>query len=300
MEFIEDKYFSESNDHLSATHSILVDDTRDSAREKFNKKINRTRILMDIKFAQAAQFQGNYKLALNKLEQTQSILKSQSQHIIDLKITWNHCYLRTHLARAKFTNDTNESLQIFFNAAALKQIVKYDRNDEFILRKDLFQNQQILHADFTKFLIDSFITCENGDSDFFNRIKNDTKKRTQLNDYIGDFSTFDQVVVKLLNHGIDSLSKIDGSLELALYCDYFLRQVENEENSKQDTFALNQIELIKSEYPTMVVKQLLNAIRLNSYEARQRFPRLLQIVELYSSQTLLDTFIKSVSFTTIL
>jgi DNA-dependent protein kinase catalytic subunit len=39
-----------------------------------------------------------------------------------------------------------------------------------------------------------------------------------------------------------------------------------------------------------VVEHLLNAIRLNSYEARKRFPRLLQIVELYTEKTL-DEFI---------
>ena len=52
--------------------------------------------------------------------------------------------------------------------------------------------------------------------------------------------------------------------------------------------------MIKNEFPLTVVEQLLNAIRLNSYEARQRFPRLLQIVELYSDQTI-ETFIKSTS-----
>lgn len=51
--------------------------------------------------------------------------------------------------------------------------------------------------------------------------------------------------------------------------------------------------MIKEEFPQIVVKQLLNAIRFNSYEARQRFPRLLQIVELYNDQTL-KIFIESV------
>lgn len=38
---------------------------------------------------------------------------------------------------------------------------------------------------------------------------------------------------------------------------------------------------IRADFPAIVIEQLLNAIRLGSYEARQRFPRLLQIVSLY-------------------
>lgn len=105
-----------------------------------------------------------------------------------------------------------------------------------------------------------------------------------------------------MEHGVASLKKIDyelkGSLELALYCDYFLRLVENEEEiesneTKQIGFSSETKAKIKSEYPLLIVKQLLNAIKLNSYDARQRFPRLLQIVELYSDQTI-DAFIESV------
>ena len=172
---------------LSDTHSILIsgDDARDLARDQFNKKLFRTKIQMDIKFAQAAQFQGNYRLALTKLDQTQSILKSQSQHVNDLKIVWNHCYLRTHLSRAKFVNDPLEALNIFFNASTLKQIVKFDSNDEFLINSELHFTHQLLHSDFTKFLIDAFIACDSKDSQFFTQsILNDTKKCSQLKAYL--------------------------------------------------------------------------------------------------------------------
>lgn len=99
-----------------------------------------------------------------------------------------------------------------------------------------------------------------------------------------------------MKKGIESLTEIDhelkGSLELALYCDYFLRLVENEETTQK---VLLTETYIKNEYPVMIVKHLLNSIRLNSYEARQRFPRLLKIVELYTNQAI-DVFIKSVLY----
>lgn len=43
---------------------------------------------------------------------------------------------------------------------------------------------------------------------------------------------------------------------------------------------------IKEEFPRIIVKNLLTAIRFGSYEAQQRFPRLLQIVSAYPELTL--------------
>lgn len=45
--------------------------------------------------------------------------------------------------------------------------------------------------------------------------------------------------------------------------------------------------------PAHVVKMVLKALKLNSEEARLKFPRLLQLVELYSAETL-DLMVKEV------
>lgn len=47
--------------------------------------------------------------------------------------------------------------------------------------------------------------------------------------------------------------------------------------------------------PAHVVKMMLKALKLNSEEARLKFPRLLQLVELYSAETL-DLMAKEVEF----
>jgi DNA-dependent protein kinase catalytic subunit len=39
-------------------------------------------------------------------------------------------------------------------------------------------------------------------------------------------------------------------------------------------------------YPALVVEKMLRALKLNSSEARLKFPRLLQIIEQYSEETL--------------
>ncbi len=69
-------------------------------------------------------------------------------------------------------------------------------------------------------------------------------------------------------------------------------KTQNFKDDEQNRFNFTKIVTIKSEYPQIVVEQLLYAMKLNSYEARQRFPRLLQMVEMYSQQTI-DNFINS-------
>ena len=83
---------------------------------------------------------------------------------------------------------------------------------------------------------------------------------------------------------------------MAIYCDYFLRLAENGGFIKsypdfitfccnfiaaKETNFISSVNTIKEDYPKVIIKQLINATRLESYEARQRFPRLLQIIELY-------------------
>lgn len=68
---------------------------------------------------------------------------------------------------------------------------------------------------------------------------------------------------------------------------YFLCEADNEGN------LLSNIKAIENEYPKVIIKQLLNAIRFESYEARQRFPRLIQIVELYPEA--IELFVEEVT-----
>ncbi len=293
-EFIEDKYYNNSDQDLEMSSFALHNDENERLEEKLKKdilkKIEKSKVLMKISFAQAAQYQGNFRLALSKLQQTRSIIKSQQSHFADLQIVWMQCYLGTHLARSKSVNNPEEALNMFLNAATLKEILKYDDCKEYSTRKDLYQKHQILHAHFCKFLIDSLIRVP----DYYE--KADEKKRIQLDDYtkLSEATYYEERLNNLIKLGVDRLSHVQydlkASLELASYCDYFLRMIENEE---EDEKVLGRLDIIKNKFPSIIIEQLLNAIRLNSYEARQRFPRLLQIVETYYEQTS-EVFLKSI------
>uniref|UniRef100_A0A3B4GXZ9 DNA-dependent protein kinase catalytic subunit n=1 Tax=Pundamilia nyererei TaxID=303518 RepID=A0A3B4GXZ9_9CICH len=72
---------------------------------------------------------------------------------------------------------------------------------------------------------------------------------------------------------VETSSVIETYMTLANFCDKRLRE---EEQSDADLLVL----------PMHVVENMLKALKMNSEEARLRFPRLLQIIELYPSETL--------------
>ncbi|XP_078072249.1 DNA-dependent protein kinase catalytic subunit isoform X3 [Mustelus asterias] len=76
---------------------------------------------------------------------------------------------------------------------------------------------------------------------------------------------------------VDAVGVIKAYMNLANFCDKCLREEEESENftnfSELQTF------------PARVVENMLKALKYNSREARLKFPRLLQIVELYPAET---------------
>ncbi|CAN9506484.1 unnamed protein product [Ophioblennius macclurei] len=77
---------------------------------------------------------------------------------------------------------------------------------------------------------------------------------------------------------VDPSSIIETYMALANFCDKRLR--EEEQNEAESDFP----DLLT--LPVHVVESMLKALKMNSEEARLKFPRLLQIIELYPSETL--------------
>ncbi|XP_049912803.1 DNA-dependent protein kinase catalytic subunit isoform X2 [Epinephelus moara] len=77
---------------------------------------------------------------------------------------------------------------------------------------------------------------------------------------------------------VESSSITETYMALANFCDKRLREEEQSDTESQfpDLMAL----------PVHVVESMLKALKMNSEEARLKFPRLLQIIELYPSETL--------------
>ncbi|XP_027746012.1 DNA-dependent protein kinase catalytic subunit isoform X2 [Empidonax traillii] len=77
---------------------------------------------------------------------------------------------------------------------------------------------------------------------------------------------------------VDVVGVIDAYMTLIGFCDQFLRR-EEEGSLESNTADLQQ-------FPAIMVEKMIKALKLNSREARLRFPRLLQIIERYPAETL--------------
>ncbi|XP_061821672.2 DNA-dependent protein kinase catalytic subunit isoform X1 [Nerophis lumbriciformis] len=88
----------------------------------------------------------------------------------------------------------------------------------------------------------------------------------------------DEELQTFTHQDVQSSSIVESYMCLADFCDKLLRQQDqgDTKSSFPDLLAL----------PVHVVHNMLKALRLNSEEARLKFPRLLQIIELYPSETL--------------
>ena len=97
-------------------------------------------------------------------------------------------------------NNPVDSCSMFLAAFVLNEIGKFDdKNEAFLNRNDLFQDHCVLHASFSKFLIDSFFNIWNSEQSasetFFRTLNGDEKKRNQLLEYIqtDDISDIEKV-----------------------------------------------------------------------------------------------------------
>nr|XP_006812077.1 PREDICTED: DNA-dependent protein kinase catalytic subunit-like [Saccoglossus kowalevskii] len=88
---------------------------------------------------------------------------------------------------------------------------------------------------------------------------------------------------------MDREGVIDAYVSMATFCDKMLKQQEQNEDGAVSRSSKS------PSFPRSVVFHLLKALKLNSVEAIQRFPRLLQIVETYTDT--MDTFVELTSET---
>ncbi|XP_035175280.1 DNA-dependent protein kinase catalytic subunit [Oxyura jamaicensis] len=77
---------------------------------------------------------------------------------------------------------------------------------------------------------------------------------------------------------VDMMGVIDAYMTLVGFCDHHLRKEE------EGLLEINTADL--QLFPAIVVEKMIKALKLNSREARLRFPRLLQLVERYPAETL--------------
>ncbi|XP_065180580.1 DNA-dependent protein kinase catalytic subunit-like [Sycon ciliatum] len=268
--------------------------------DAFRELCLRERTALYLTAAGSARVQSNYSVARKYLKHTQEVVKNQLAGSEDLTVKWMHevTQLRCQLAREERSVNRVDRL-----VAVVDDMLKYSGSGVLKREAELCQHHHLLTAN----ALDLLSTLINNDGGrLVSSLRADQQKvLVQAAGSPAD-SNADQIARDLFNRGhhfysesvkvatnavgrgqISSDGFVKSLVALSNFCDSALRRQEEAAEAVDDSPS-SQLDL--RAYPECVVECLLTAMKHGSVEARQRFPRLLQLVSpahyAYSKRTL--------------
>ncbi|ELV09918.1 DNA-dependent protein kinase catalytic subunit [Tupaia chinensis] len=290
---IEEKLTSPPEDH-----SMDVDGDGDSGdrvdvqeqKEGLHSLIQSCTFSMKMKMIDSARKQSNFSLAMKLLKE----LHKESKTRDDWHVEWVHSYCRLSHCRSHAQRPPERVLSV------LKTVSLLDENStsSYLSKNSLaFRDQNILWGATCRILADALSSepaclaeMEGSKAERVMELSGSGSERTE------------KVIAGLYQRAFQHLSKavqaveeeaaqsspgshgptagvVQAYMTLVDFCDQQLRR-EEEKAPAVGTSAELQA------YPALVVEKMLKALKLNSSEARLKFPRLLQIIEQYPEETL--------------
>uniref|UniRef100_A0A4W3HU56 DNA-dependent protein kinase catalytic subunit n=1 Tax=Callorhinchus milii TaxID=7868 RepID=A0A4W3HU56_CALMI len=259
----------------------------DKEEEDINMAIRSCKFNMKLKMAESGTKQNNFAVAMKLLKE----LHKESKARDDWAVKWTHTYSRLSHRRSQRQARPEQVVTVLKSIPLLVEInVDYLNTHTRILR-----DQNTLLGSSYCILADAL----NKEPTCLQRIKEDQAER--VIEHSGSSSEeiqetlhyleravrkAEEEVQSLAGEHVDIAGVIEAYVNLANFCDRCLR--EKEESATAINFSEQQT------FPACVVEKILKAMKYNSKEARLKFPRLLQIVKLYSAETL-DLMKKEVS-----
>ncbi|XP_017270589.1 DNA-dependent protein kinase catalytic subunit isoform X2 [Kryptolebias marmoratus] len=268
--------------------SMDVDDSQDPAGD-VETMVNDCKFHMKLHMANSACLQKNFPVATKLLKELHREAKTNRGWLLP----WVHCFSSYNHKRSQ-TQDPVEQI-----GAMLKTIPQLEELQDDCQRASakVFRHQKILQG--TSFhILASAVSRRPSVLGTLDRDK--TERVVQLSGAAWPNKNPKEVEVglqlralKLLREAtrkadeelqsyaqdfVDTGGVVDTYMALANFCDKLLR---DEEQSDAESRFPEVLAL-----PVHVVESMLKALKMNSEEARLKFPRLLQIIELYPSETL--------------
>ncbi|XP_053105021.1 DNA-dependent protein kinase catalytic subunit isoform X2 [Hemicordylus capensis] len=259
----------------------------DNEAEDISSMMRNCKFAMKIKMIESARKQNSFSVAMKLLKDLHRDSKTRE----DWLVRWNHSYCRFSHSRSRSQNSSEQILTV------LKTISLLDETKSGSLSNNALtvRNQNLLLG--TTFRI--MASALGKDQRCLDQIEEEKARKVivlsgEKSDDVEKiiaglnkqaFQCFSSAVRKAeeevqslpLDH-VDTSGIIDAYMTLANFCDSHL--CKEEENSA----GINAVDL--KTFPVIVVEKVLKALKLNSKEARLKFPRLLQIVEKYPKETL--------------
>ncbi|ERE76154.1 DNA-dependent protein kinase catalytic subunit [Cricetulus griseus] len=295
-------FLSKIEERLTASSgdlSMSVDEDEDSLdrrevhepKEDVHSMIQSCRFTMKMKMIESAWKQKNFSLAMKLLKELHKDSKTRETW----QVQWTQSYCQLSHSKSRTQSSREQVL------TALKTIpLLDDSNMSSYFNKNIQAscNQNILLGTTFRFMADALNREPACLSDL-----EETKAKSVLALSGSDAESTEKVISGLYQRAFHYFSKAvqlaeeedllscwgheaaaeqaHAYMTLVGFCDQQLRKVEE---SASNTSQKRCAEL--EAYPALVVEKLLRALKLNSSEARLKFPRLLQIIEQYSEETL--------------
>nr|XP_033789602.1 DNA-dependent protein kinase catalytic subunit isoform X2 [Geotrypetes seraphini] len=267
----------------------------DGEDEDITSMIKSCKFNMKLKMVESARKQNNFSVAMKLLKE----LHRESKTRDDWSLRWIHSYCRYTHSRSQSQTIPDQVLSVIKTVSLLEE-AKADYLQENTRK---FRNQNLLLG--TTYSIIANALCK--DPRCLQRIdKNKADKVLQLSGAMSEntekvaaslfkksFHYLDSAMKKAEEEvqsrsieNVDTIGAIKAYMTLVDFCDDHLHK-EEENIAVIDRSYLQQ-------FPAIIVEKMIKALKLNSKDARLKFPRLLQIVEQYPAETL-DLMTREVS-----
>ncbi|XP_055874578.1 DNA-dependent protein kinase catalytic subunit-like [Biomphalaria glabrata] len=258
-------------------------------------ELHKAKASLRLAMADCCQTQNNYTLSLRLLRDTQTVCKNSDQ---ELFLKWSHLYTAAHQSSAKskghpWTDDIFSKI-----ATTLELLKKLEEYAILLERSDLRLEHQILTGEGYGLLAQGVLEFNNSPDLQQGTLKKCYSLATPEGMEVSKDKMFCQLVDKGYNYlkaavcqDMDeqlnekkrqAITMEEANLRLAKFCDKYLIL-----GNEMKRFPK---ECDRTLFPETIVLCLLNAMKGGSEEARERFPRLLQLSELFPD--VWDVFIK--------
>uniref|UniRef100_A0A8C6YCR5 DNA-dependent protein kinase catalytic subunit n=1 Tax=Naja naja TaxID=35670 RepID=A0A8C6YCR5_NAJNA len=288
LDKIQEKF---SSTHLDDSMELDGDATfsmeMDNENQDIHTVIKNCKFAMKMKMIECARKQNSFSVALKLLND----LHGDSKTCEDWRVKWNHSYCCYNHSYSRSQSNAEQILTVLKTVPLLDEIKLSSMSNNAIT----FRNQNLLLG--TTFHILANALSKNPNCldqieeekarkvkmlseerhDNVEKVIEGLNKRAFLC-FSGAVKKSEEEVQSMSFDHIDISGIIDAYMTLANFCDSHLRKEE------QNSAVVNTEDL--QIFPAIVVEKVIKALKLNSNEARLKFPRLLQIVEKYPERIL--------------
>ncbi|XP_066538129.1 DNA-dependent protein kinase catalytic subunit [Hoplias malabaricus] len=288
--FFLDKIFEKLNS--SPANSMEVDGAEQESTEDVGALVKRCKFNMKLSMADSAWKQNNFSVATKLLKELHREAKMEKSWLQ----RWVHCFTRFTQRRSQSIGPAEQITSLLKTVPLLEET---ERQGEGSVGS-VFRDQRILLGTTFDLLASAVYNCPStletlggekaqrvlelsGESDSDKVVEGLQKRALELLHSAAHRAEEEE---QSFSHKYtDSAGIVDAYMTLANFCDKRLREDEQKEEASPSKL---------QSLPAHVVKMMLKALKLHSEEARLRFPRLLQLVELYSKECL-DLMVKEMA-----